>query len=188
MIGGEDYGNGEAMKLNEVKDNDGAAPERKRVGRGIGSGLGKTAGRGHKGQNSRRGKALAAFEGGQMPLHRRVPKRGFNNKWRKIYVEVNLDQLQKAVDAGRLTSGQQVDAEAVRAAGIVKSTRDGVRILGRGDLNTKLDLVVAGASGTARAAVEKLGGSVTVADAEKKAAAEARKTKRGKTGSAATSA
>jgi len=173
------------MKLNEIRDNAAARPAPKRVGRGIGSGTGKTAGRGHKGQNSRRGKALAAFEGGQMPLHRRVPKRGFNNKWRKTFVEVNLDQLQKAVDAGRLEPGQAVDAAAVRAAGIVKQTRDGVRVLGRGTLSAKLDLVVAGVTGTARAAVEKAGGSVTIADAEKQAAAEARKTKRSKAGASA---
>lgn len=173
------------MKLNEIRDNAAARQAPKRVGRGIGSGLGKTAGRGHKGQNSRRGKALAAFEGGQMPLHRRVPKRGFNNTWRKIFVEVNLDQLQKAVDSGHLDAGQPVDAAAVRAAGIVKKTRDGVRVLGRGTLSAKLDLVVAGVTGTARAAVEQTGGSVTIADAEKQAAAEARKTKRGKAGASA---
>jgi large subunit ribosomal protein L15 len=168
------------MKHNEICDNEGAAPARKRVGRGIGSGKGKTCGRGHKGQKSRRGKALGGFEGGQMPLHRRLPKRGFTNKWANTFVEVNLDQLQKAVDAGRLDPGQPVDAAAVRQAGLVKRTRDGVRVLGRGELNAKLDLVVAGASKTARHAVEAAGGSITIENAEKIAAAEARKTKRGK--------
>jgi len=175
------------MKHNEIRDNDGAAPRKKRVGRGIGSGKGKTCGRGHKGQNSRRGKALGAFEGGQMPLHRRLPKRGFNNKWANAFVEVNLDQLQKAVDNGRLDPDQPVDAAAVRQAGLAKRTRDGVRVLGRGELNAKLDLVVAGASKTARRAVEAAGGSVTIENAEKIAAAEARKTKRGKSASASAS-
>jgi len=168
------------MKLNEIRDNEGARHAPKRRGRGIGSGLGKTSGKGHKGQKARRGVALHAFEGGQMPLHRRVPKRGFNNVWAKEFVEVNLDQLQKAVDAGRLDPGQPVDAAKVREAGIVKRTRDGVRVLGRGELKTKLDLVVAGASKPARAAIESLGGSVTIENAEKLAAAEARKTKRRK--------
>ncbi len=171
------------MKHNEIRDNEGATHYRKRVGRGIGSGLGKTCGRGHKGQKSRRGKALGAFEGGQMPLHRRLPKRGFTNKWAKTFAEVNLDQLQKAVDNGRLDTAQPVDAAAVRGAGIVKRTHDGVRVLGRGELNAKLDLVVAGASKSARQAVEAAGGSVTIENAEKLAAAEARKTKRGKAAS-----
>ena len=168
------------MKLNEIRDNDGAVSYKKRAGRGIGSGLGKTCGRGHKGQKSRRGKAVRAFEGGQMPLHRRVPKRGFNNIWAKNLVEVNLDQLQKAIDAGRLDTSQVVDADAICAAGIVKRTRDGVRILGRGQLTGKIDLRVAGASKTAHAAIEAKGGSVAIENAEKIAAAEARKTKRGK--------
>jgi large subunit ribosomal protein L15 len=166
------------MKLNELSDNTGARTARKRVGRGIGSGLGKTSGKGHKGQRARSGVALHAFEGGQMPLHRRLPKRGFNNKWAKDYVEVNLDQLQKAVDQGRIDPSQPVDAKAVASSGILKRTRDGVRVLGRGELTAKLDLVVAGASKGAPAAVEKAGGSVTIVDADKKAAAEARKTKR----------
>lgn len=168
------------MKLNEIRDNEGAAHYTKRVGRGIGSGLGKTCGRGHKGQKSRRGKAVGAFEGGQMPLHRRVPKRGFNNKWAKDLVEVNLDQLQGAIDHGRLQPGQLIDAAAVRSAGIVKRTCDGVRVLGRGSLDAKIDLVVAGVSGSARKAVEAAGGSVSIENADKIAAAEARKTKRGK--------
>jgi large subunit ribosomal protein L15 len=168
------------MKLNEIRDIYEAAQEPKRVGRGIGSGLGKTCGRGHKGQKSRRGKSVRSFEGGQMPLHRRVPKRGFNNKWAKELVEVNLDQLQKAVDNGRLDASQPVDAAAIRNAGIVKRTRDGVRVLGRGELTAKLDVVVAGASGSAREAIEAKGGSVSIENAEKIAAAEARKTKRGK--------
>ncbi|RDD61651.1 50S ribosomal protein L15 [Ferruginivarius sediminum] len=168
------------MKLNEIKDNEGATRARKRLGRGIGSGLGKTSGKGHKGQRARSGVALHAFEGGQMPLHRRMPKRGFTNKWAKNFVEVNLDQLQKAVDSGRIDPANPVDAKVISAAGILKRTRDGVRILGRGELKAKLELVVAGASKSAREAVEKAGGSITIENAEKVEAAEARKTKRGR--------
>lgn len=166
------------MKLNEIRDNVDARGTAKRRGRGIGSGLGKTSGHGHKGQKARSGVAIKGFEGGQMPLHRRLPKRGFNNIWAKRFVEANLDQLQKAVDEGRIDPAQPVDAAAVAKAGIVKNTRDGVRVLGRGELRVKLDLVVAGASGTAREAVEKAGGSITIVDADKAEAAEARKTKR----------
>jgi large subunit ribosomal protein L15 len=168
------------MKLNEIRDNAGARHYEKRLGRGIGSGLGKTSGKGHKGQKARSGVALHAFEGGQMPLHRRLPKRGFNNIFAKTYAEVNLDKLQQAVDAGKLDSSKPVDAEAIRNAGIVKQTRDGVRVLGRGELKAKLDLQVAGASKSAQAAVEQAGGSVTIVDAEKAAQREANKTKRGK--------
>ena len=168
------------MKLNEIRDNDGARVTSKRVGRGIGSGKGKTAGSGHKGQKARSGVALHAFEGGQMPLHRRLPKRGFTNKWAKRYVEVNLDKLQEAVDNKKLDASKPVDAAAISAAGLVKQTRDGVRVLGRGELKAKLDLQVAGASKSAHQAVEKAGGSITLVDADKTAAAEARKTKRGR--------
>lgn len=169
------------MKLNEVRDNPGARHYEKRLGRGIGSGLGKTSGKGHKGQKARAGVSLHAFEGGQMPLHRRLPKRGFTNIFAKDFAEVNLDKLQQAVDAGRLDSSKPVDAEAVRNAGIVKQTHDGVKVLGRGELKAKLDLQVAGATKSAKAAVEKAGGSVTIVGAEKAAQADAKKTKRGKT-------
>lgn len=168
------------MKLNEIRDNEGAHKVSKRVGRGIGSGKGKTAGSGHKGQKARAGVALHAFEGGQMPLHRRLPKRGFTNKWAKRYVEVNLDKLQEAVDNKKLDASKPVDAAAIAAAGLVKQTRDGVRVLGRGELKTKLDLQVAGASKSAQQAVEKAGGSVTIVGAEQAAAREAAKTKRGR--------
>jgi len=168
------------MKLNEIRDNPGARHYEKRLGRGIGSGLGKTSGKGHKGQKARSGVALHAFEGGQMPLHRRLPKRGFNNIFAKTYAEVNLDRLQQAVDAGKLDTAKPVDAEAIRNAGVVKQTHDGVKLLGRGELKAKLDLQVAGATKSAQAAVEKAGGSVTLVDAEKAAKAEAKKTKRGK--------
>lgn len=150
------------MQLNQIGDNKGAKRPRKRIGRGIGSGLGKTAGRGHKGQKSRSGVAIKGFEGGQMPLHRRLPKRGFNNISRKIYRVVNIGQLQQAVDAGRLDAKQPVDAAAIVAAGLVKNPRDGIRLLAKGELKAKLTISVAGASKTAIAAVEKAGGKVDV--------------------------
>lgn len=150
------------MKLNELTDNSGARRVRKRVGRGIGSGLGKTAGRGHKGQKARSGVAIKGFEGGQMPLHRRMPKRGFKNIFAKRYVAINLDRLQRAIDAGKLDAGQPIDAAALTAAGVIKSARDGVRLLARGALKTKVSINVTGASKAAVAAVEKAGGSIEV--------------------------
>src|SRR5690625_5095778 len=117
------------MKLNELSANPGARRERKRLGRGIAPGLRKTAGKGHKGQKARRGVAIKGFEGGQMPIHRRLPKRGFTNIFRREYVEVNLQRLQAAIEAGRLDAGKAVDAEAMRAAGLFKNARDGVRLL-----------------------------------------------------------
>jgi large subunit ribosomal protein L15 len=151
------------MKLNELSDNRGAAKSRKRVGRGIGSGLGKTGGRGVKGQTSRSGVRLKGFEGGQMPIHRRMPKRGFNNIFRKQFVEVGLDRIAQAIEAGRLDAAKPIDAEALKAAGIVRRVKDGVRLLGGAEPKAKLTISVAGASRPAIAAVEKAGGSVTVA-------------------------
>ena len=150
------------MKLNEIRENDGATRNRKRVGRGIGSGRGKTSGAGHKGQKARSGVAIKGFEGGQMPIHRRLPKRGFNNIFRKDYVEVNLGRIQAAVDAGKLDSKKPVDAATLVAAGVISKARDGVRILGKGDLKAKVELHAAGASQTAIAAVEKAGGKIVL--------------------------
>jgi large subunit ribosomal protein L15 len=150
------------MKLNQLSDNAGSRKSPIRVGRGIGSGKGKTAGRGGKGQTARTGVAINGYEGGQMPLHRRLPKRGFNNIFRKDYVVVNLGRLQQAVDSGRLDAGKPVDAAALKAAGVVNNARDGVRLLAKGELKAKLSLEVAGASKAAIAAVEKAGGSVKV--------------------------
>ncbi|WP_022728247.1 50S ribosomal protein L15 [Fodinicurvata sediminis] len=157
------------MKLNELSDNPGARHARKRVGRGMGSGLGKTSGKGHKGQKARSGVSIKGFEGGQMPLYRRLPKRGFKNLFARDYVEVTLGRLQAAVDAKRLDPKKTVDVEAMRAAGLFKKPgRDGVRLLGNGELTAKLDLKVAGATKSAAAAVEKAGGTLTVdAPAEK---------------------
>jgi large subunit ribosomal protein L15 len=149
------------MKLNEVKDNPGATKNRKRVGRGIGSGTGKTSGSGHKGQKARSGVSINGFEGGQMPIHRRLPKRGFTNIFRKKYVEVNLGRLQAAIDSGRLDAGKPVDAAALVGAGVISKTRDGVRILAKGELTAKkIEIHAAGASKAAVAAVEAAGGKI----------------------------
>ncbi len=151
------------MKLNQLSDHPRARKDRKRIGRGIGAGTGKTSGRGHKGQKSRSGVSIKGFEGGQMPLHRRLPKRGFNNIFRKNFVVVNLGRLQAVIDAGKLDPKTPVDLAALTAAGVVTKPRDGVRLLAQGALNTKVNITVAGASKAAVAAVEKAGGSLTVA-------------------------
>jgi large subunit ribosomal protein L15 len=148
------------MKLNELRDNDGARKGRMRVGRGIGSGKGKTAGRGQKGQKARSGVAINGFEGGQMPLHMRIPKRGFNNIFGTDYAIVNLGMIQKLVDAKKLDAKAVVDHAALKAAGVARGGRDGVRLLAKGELTAKLNFEVAGASAAAVAAVEKAGGSV----------------------------
>ena len=159
------------MKLNDLRDNEGARKERIRVGRGIGSGKGKTGGRGVKGQTSRTGVAINGFEGGQMPIYRRLPKRGFNNIFRLDYSEVNLDRLQKAVDAGKLDIKGTINGEVLVKAGLLSTVKDGVRLLGRGSLTAKLTLEVAGATEAAKAAVEKAGGSVVVVSPKAKAGA-----------------
>jgi large subunit ribosomal protein L15 len=158
------------MKLNEIKENEGATKNRKRVGRGIGSGSGKTAGRGGKGQTARSGVAIKGFEGGQMPLHRRLPKRGFTNIFAKTFNEVGLGRVQEAIDAGRLDASQPVTAEALKAAGVIRRVKDGVRLLGNGELKTKVSFDVAGASGPAAAAIEKAGGSLKVPEKAAEAA------------------
>jgi len=150
------------MKLSDLRDNAGARKPRRRVGRGIGSGKGKTAGRGGKGQTARSGVAIKGFEGGQMPLHRRLPKRGFTNIFRKRFNELNLARVQQAIDAGKLDAAALVDVEALVAAGVLRRAKDGVRLLGGGELKTKVNITVAGASKSAIAAVEGAGGSITV--------------------------
>ncbi|CAL8981473.1 MULTISPECIES: 50S ribosomal protein L15 [Rhodoplanes] len=150
------------MKLNEIADKPGARKGRMRVGRGIGSGKGKTGGRGGKGQTARTGVAIKGFEGGQMPLHRRLPKRGFNNIFALTLNEVNLGRVQQAVDKGRLDASAVIDVAALVEAGVLRRARDGVRLLGGGELTSKLQFEVHGASQSAIAAVEKLGGTVTV--------------------------
>ncbi len=152
------------MKLNELSDNKGARKSRIRVGRGIGSGKGKTGGRGVKGQKSRSGvTGIRHYEGGQMPLYMRLPKRGFKKPNRESYVEVNVGRLQAAVDAGKLDAGATINADALVEAGVIRRAKGGVRLLGVGELKSKLTLEVAHASAGAKAAVEKAGGSVTVA-------------------------
>jgi large subunit ribosomal protein L15 len=148
------------MKLNEIADNAGARKARMRVGRGIGSGKGKTSGRGVKGQKSRTGVAIKGFEGGQMPLYRRIPKRGFLPPHQKAWAVVNLGTLQKAIDDKKLDAGKTIDAAAMQAAGLFKNALDGVRLLGKGEIKTKIEVKVAGASASAIAAVEKAGGKV----------------------------
>ena len=163
------------MKLNDIRDNEGARHRKIRVGRGIGSGKGKTGGRGQKGQKSREGVSIAGFEGGQMPLHMRLPKRGFNNIFAKDYAEVNLGAIQKAVDAKKLDAKGTIDHAALQAAGLARGGKHGVRLLAKGELTAKLKFAVAGASKGAIEAVEKAGGSVDVAKvvpASEKAAAK----------------
>ena len=148
------------MKLNQISDNAGSSKERMRVGRGIGSGKGKTAGRGVKGQKARTGVAVKGFEGGQMPLHRRLPKRGFWNPFSTHYNEVNLGRIQEAVDSGKLAAGKPVTIEALVAAGVCSKPRDGVKLLGNGEISAKLTFEVSAASKSAKAAIEKAGGSL----------------------------
>ena len=148
------------MKLNEIKDNEGSTHSRKRLGRGIGSGSGKTGGRGVKGQKSRSGVAINGFEGGQMPIYRRLPKRGFTNIFAADYVVVSLARIQAAVDAGKLDAKKTVDAAALKAAGVIRRVKDGVRVLSDGELKAKISLEVAGASKPAVEKIEKAGGSI----------------------------
>jgi large subunit ribosomal protein L15 len=148
------------MKLNELRDNEGATPSKKRVGRGIGSGRGKTGGRGVKGQKSRSGVAINGFEGGQMPLYRRLPKRGFNNIFAKSFATVSLGRVQAAIDAKKLDAKETVNAEALVKAGVLRRVKDGVRVLSDGELKAKLSFDVAGASKAAIEKIEKAGGSV----------------------------
>jgi large subunit ribosomal protein L15 len=153
------------MKLNELRDNPGAVKKAKRVGRGPGSGKGKTAGRGIKGQKSRSGVAINAYEGGQMPLYQRLPKRGFNKPNRKEYAIVNLGLIEKFVEAGKLDAKSEITEDALVASGLVRRKRDGIRVLAKGDVSSKLNISVTGASKAAVAAVEKAGGSLKTAQA-----------------------
>ncbi len=153
------------MKLNEISDNEGATKDRMRVGRGVGSGKGKTAGRGVKGQKARSGVAIKGFEGGQMPIHMRMPKRGFNSRNRKSFAWVNIGRLDSAIEAGKIDVKNPVDEAALVAAGLVTNVKDGVRLLAKGEIKAKVELVVTGASKAAIEAVEKAGGKVTTAAA-----------------------
>jgi large subunit ribosomal protein L15 len=156
------------MKLSEIADNTGSRKKRMRVGRGIGSGKGKTSGRGGKGQTARSGVRIKGFEGGQMPLHRRLPKRGFNNVFRLEFAEINLDRLQQAIDAKLLDVDAVINAESLVKSRVLKSPKDGVRLLGRGEIKAKVNIEVHGASKSAIAAIEKAGGAVKILAPAKK--------------------
>jgi len=166
------------MRLNEIRDNAGATKNRKRVGRGIGSGTGKTSGAGQKGQKSRSGVSLLGFEGGQMPLYRRLPKRGFNNPFSKNFAELTTGKLQKAIDAGKLDAKGTITAVELLAAGAVRKSKDGVRLLNKGELTSKVQLDIAYASKGAIEAVEKAGGSVTVAEKKERVVGKGRRRER----------
>ena len=161
------------MKLNQIADNPGARKNRMRIGRGIGSGMGKTGGRGGKGQTARSGVRIKGFEGGQMPLHRRLPKRGFNNIFRLDFAEINLDRLQEAIDSKLVDAKETVTVESLVKAKVVRRPKGGVRLLGRGEIKAKLTIEVHGASKTAIAAVEKAGGTVKILAPAKKDEGEA---------------
>ena len=161
------------MKLSDIADNAGARKKRMRVGRGIGSGKGKTSGRGGKGQTARSGVRIKGFEGGQMPLHRRLPKRGFNNVFALEFVEINLDRLQQAIDAKHLDTSAVINAESLVKARVLRRAKDGVRLLGRGEIKAKVNIEVHGASKSAVAAVEKAGGTVKILAPAKKEEGEA---------------
>ena len=150
------------MKLNQIADNAGSRKKRMRIGRGIGSGMGKTGGRGGKGQTARTGVRIKGFEGGQMPLHRRLPKRGFNNIFRLEFVEINLDRLQQAIDAKQLDPSGTITAETLVKSRVLRRAKDGVRLLGRGEIKASINIEVHGASKSAIAAVEKAGGTVKI--------------------------
>ncbi len=165
------------MRLNDIKDNAGSRKTRLRVGRGIGSGIGKTSGRGGKGQTARTGVRIGGFEGGQMPLHRRLPKRGFRSSDRRVFNEINTGALQAAVEAGRITAGQAVDNAALYAAGLVRRLNDGLRILGDGEIKSALKVTADHVSAKAKAAIEQAGGSVTIVVPKVLAADEAKRKK-----------
>jgi large subunit ribosomal protein L15 len=169
------------MRLNELSDRPGATKPKKRLGRGLGSGLGKTSGRGVKGQKARSGVAIKGFEGGQMPLHRRLPKRGFKNIFANKFNELNLGRIQEAVDSGRLDGKKPITVEALKDAGLIRRTKDGVRLLGNGELKAKLVFEVTGASQSAIKAVEAKGGSVTLKSITGREAPAADKIKADKT-------
>ena len=154
------------MELNTLTDNKGSTRNRRRVGRGVGSGIGKTSGSGHKGQKARSGVAIKGFEGGQMPIHRRLPKRGFVNIFRKNYIEVNIGEIQKAIDDGKIDPSNPVDVNALKTAGLVGKPKDGIRLLGNGNISSKIEVHAIGASKPAISAVEKKGGSVVLSHSD----------------------
>ena len=164
------------MKLNEIKDNAGSTKSRKRIGRGIGSGKGKTSGKGHKGQKSRSGVSIKGFEGGQMPIHRRLPKRGFTNINRINYTELNLDKIQKLIEIKKIDSKKIINYKTFLDLGLVKSKKAKIKLLGKGEIKVKIDIEVSASSKSAKDSVEKSGGSVLILDNKKKSINEDKKT------------
>ena len=156
------------MELNKLNDNDGAKSSKKRLGRGVGSGLGKTSGKGHKGQKSRSGVSIKGFEGGQMPIHRRLPKRGFNKHNRKVYRILNLGDLQKVIDNGKIDIKKEINNSVIVSSGVIKNLKDGIRILARGKITSKVNILVDGASKNAIEQVKKVGGNLAVTKKNKK--------------------
>jgi large subunit ribosomal protein L15 len=156
------------MELNKLNDNDGAKSSKKRLGRGVGSGLGKTSGKGHKGQKSRSGVSIKGFEGGQMPIHRRLPKRGFNKHNRKVYRILNLGDLQKVIDNGKIDIKKEINNSVILSSGVIKNLKDGIRILARGKITSKVNILVDGASKNAIEQVKKVGGNLAVTEKNKK--------------------
>ena len=156
------------MELNKLNDNDGAKSSKKRLGRGVGSGLGKTSGKGHKGQKSRSGVSIKGFEGGQMPIHRRLPKRGFNKHNRKVYRILNLGDLQKIIDNGKIDIKKEINNSVILSSGVIKNLKDGIRILARGKITSKVNILVDGASKNAIEQVKKVGGNLAVTEKNKK--------------------
>ena len=156
------------MELNKLNDNDGAKSSKKRLGRGVGSGLGKTSGKGHKGQKSRSGVSIKGFEGGQMPIHRRLPKRGFNKHNRKVYRILNLGDLQKVIDNGKIDIKKEINNSIILSSGVIKNLKDGIRILARGKITSKVNILVDGASKNAIEQVKKVGGNLAVTKKNKK--------------------
>ena len=156
------------MELNKLNDNDGAKSSKKRLGRGVGSGLGKTSGKGHKGQKSRSGVSIKGFEGGQMPIHRRLPKRGFNKHNRKVYRILNLGDLQKVIDNGKIDIKKEINSSVILSSGVIKNLKDGIRILARGKITSKVNILVNGASKNAIEQVKKVGGNLAVTEKNKK--------------------
>jgi len=150
------------MRLNEIKDNSDAKQNKKRVGRGIGSGKGKTSGKGHKGQKARSGVAIKGFEGGQMPLHRRLPKHGFNNIFRKEYSIIGLDVIQKAIDSGKIDEKKLINAQVLKEKGVITKVKDGIKLLGNGSIKSKIEIEVAAASNSAKDAIEKVNGKISI--------------------------
>ena len=164
------------MKLNELKDNIGSTKSRKRIGRGIGSGKGKTSGKGHKGQKSRSGVSIKGFEGGQMPIHRRLPKRGFNNINRIHYTEINIGNIQNLIDSKKIDPNKIISYKTLLNLGLVKSKKAKIKLLGKGDIKVKIDIEVSAFSKSAKDSVEKIGGSVTILDDKKKSISQEKKT------------